>query len=117
MRPTDKDQRTDAQIVAANTVHFIKIAAIIFVVMAALGSFLNNQVFFSVFVFSIFFLVIGARVWDAVKPDRPNPAVVCPHCNTKGTVHFNRATVKAGVLRTATVTRASCDNCRVSWSI
>ena len=67
-----------------------------------------------------------------------NPQLLCPHCQTRGHVRTTRVRVKKGISggkatgavltaglslmatglsRKSTVTKATCDNCHMSWTI
>jgi hypothetical protein len=103
--------------------------------------------------FIIFFVLcfVGGMLWEGTKrwgftPEArmllqwgpSNPALVCPHCQTPGTVRIKAVTQKTGIsggkataalltggvsllatglARKAAQTQAHCDTCAITWII
>lgn len=84
------------------------------------------------------FAIAGFLVWKAAQapPPSPNPHMVCPHCQARGTVTVTRVTRKQGVSggkatgalftggvsmlatglsRKQQMNHGLCSNCHVQW--
>lgn len=83
---------------------------------------------------------MGFGVWKALSapPPRPNPELVCPHCQRKGTVIPSAVVRKQGISggkatgavltggisvaatglsRKQPMTHMTCTNCRTEWDV